>query len=710
MILHRTISQTIILVALSACGGTFDSSKFEGDTSAVDLALPSFDQMAASSKASQDSVSVSNPFRTKYSSPSADWGLAAPGSLAEVVCYAIAVEWPNANDRAAKCKKDDGSVMIPGLFQGLYLPGQNVKLRIPSGNNRKIYLLGFAASSASECVELNNAARMNRANLSSPIVLGELNVSLEKGSQSLSITASMAGAIPLSECSGESINGVPAPPPTLEEINPPPPPPPPPPVAAVPPAELPPNANAFGCTAPAQTGLSNGSLACYGLWDFGRAFGEDQNMCAEKDSSAYTSPGVGCQIATPACISGFAVASKVLQIYRPWDSATDKAPMASASELDQIVSRLSASKELVQSNILRVWQYSCAEAVLTSAPPLNPKPPTAPTSSSGAGSLVGTAITCGGYFSNGGSVSAGWPVLSKNQCLAYCDVVANNNPTASLQCRSAGLTLKEYSGPRPQVISPSLALACVARLTNSQGVFDYKAPNAASEEQCRNFCSAVNISGTSKKQCLSYDTVLFDAAAPSSVNQIGSCSVVYDSTVPAGTALTNSCSGSHSTPILSSVASGSPSLVTIEQYETAGYQHGWTIVNGVPKTYRTIGEVVINLAPGGGPIHLAFKSYEPTNIVLTGAVNRIIKMYVVGHGCQSVVGLDPAKVFINSYAQGGFAGLATLRSASSNYAQPLTFAANVKSHIPEVSSLTVSAAFGSYASTCQPTAKTYSVP
>lgn len=716
--MRRTVQSFLVgffALNLAACGSAFESAFTEADFSAVEVSLPSFDQMASSQKMSAPSAVGTFSVESKNSRSAEVWGLNSPTSLAGVVCYAVAVEWPNSSDRAAKCKRQDGSVMIPGLFQGLYLPGQKVQLKIPSGAGRRIYLLGFAASSAARCVEFRNAERMDRAELSAPLVLGELNVQLEKGRQSLAITASMTGATALGECTGEAIDGVPAPPATEEELRPPVSPTPveivPTPTPA-PPTELPPESNAFSCTSPAQAGLSTGSLACYGLWDFGSAFGNDRDMCGAEGASAYNQPALGCKVKTTACASGTAVASKVLQLYKPWDSASDIAPLASAAELVEIADRLNSSEELVRSNVLRVWQYSCDG---NAGAPVDT--PTAPTGTpipnpieQGSGAFVGSAITCGAFFSSGASITAGWQVLSRNQCLSYCDAIANNNPTSSFACKGAGVVLKDYVGPRTQLISPEEALACVARVTQAVGTFDYKAPKASTDEQCRSFCSGVNVSGATRKQCLSYDTVLTDSAAASSVAQIGLCSKVYNPTVPAGTSVNNSCSGVIRPPVLTPVATGSPSLVTIEQYETAGYLHGWTTVNGVAKTFRSVGEVTIQIAPGVGPIYLAFKSYEPTNIVITGDVSRVVKMYVVGYECQSVVGLDPAKVFINSYSQNGFAGLAALRIATSSYSQPLSFANNVKSHVPEVSQLPVAAAFGAYSSTCQPTPKTYFVP
>lgn len=63
-----------------------------------------------------------------------------------------------------------------------------------------------------------------------------------------------------------------------------------------------------------------GDLACYGFWDFGDAFGNDQFMCGSCGDSGNgeSAKATGCTIETPACRSGKAVARRAIDVYTPW--------------------------------------------------------------------------------------------------------------------------------------------------------------------------------------------------------------------------------------------------------------------------------------------------------------------------------------------------------------------------------------------------------
>lgn len=144
-----------------------------------------------------NSFAASGPFEA--------YGLVAPTDLSEIVCFAVAVEWPeNAASSTNTCQDSGGlNRFIPGLFKGLYKAGQEVSLTVPAGSNRKVYLLGFAAASEDLCVDFFAANGPPRSLLSAPVILGQIESSLSKGRQALAITPSLAGAIAIDDCSGD---------------------------------------------------------------------------------------------------------------------------------------------------------------------------------------------------------------------------------------------------------------------------------------------------------------------------------------------------------------------------------------------------------------------------------------------------------------------------------------------------------------------------
>ena len=117
-----------------------------------------------------------------------------------------------------------------------------------------------------------------------------------------------------------------------------------------------PKNNVMSCSSPSRSGLDVGALACYGLWDFGNEFGNDQNMCPP---GSYSTASTGCFVATSACQTNKAIASRVLDVYAPWHQANGPA-LATESELATIASNLQSSTGAVRSQIIRLWEYTCA--------------------------------------------------------------------------------------------------------------------------------------------------------------------------------------------------------------------------------------------------------------------------------------------------------------------------------------------------------------
>ena len=348
-----------LLFASSCTKLKIDAETGEGD---LEVTLPSLSQLSGvSSLSSMQSLSSAKMSSTSFKSSilSSGFSQTQPGSLSEIVCFAIAVDLPNSSGK--KCSRGDGHNFAPGLMQGLYKAGETVTVKVPAGSDRKIFLLGFAGTSSDACVNLKEKY-MPKVDLSLPVIIGEVTAEiLSGGKTTLTITPDLANAVELNSCDDEIFQPEPpadsTPPPTIPADSTPPPDP-----------NAAPKTNLQSCATPAVTNGAAGDFACYGLWDFSNSFGEDANMCGS-GGAGYSSPITGCEVDTTACASGKAVAAKVFNIYKPWDSATDGVSLPNSSELTQIATRLGASESVVSSNIIRIWEYQC------SAPPSEPPPP-----------------------------------------------------------------------------------------------------------------------------------------------------------------------------------------------------------------------------------------------------------------------------------------------------------------------------------------------
>jgi hypothetical protein len=105
-----------------------------------------------------------------------------------------------------------------------------------------------------------------------------------------------------------------------------------------------PLSNAMKCSTRPRLNLTNGQLACYGVWDYGNTFGEDDNMC-----ESYSTPKTGCVISTPACSSGKATAVEIVDI-----------STASNTQLSTIATNLGVSTQVLKEGMARVFVYNCS--------------------------------------------------------------------------------------------------------------------------------------------------------------------------------------------------------------------------------------------------------------------------------------------------------------------------------------------------------------
>ena len=118
-----------------------------------------------------------------------------------------------------------------------------------------------------------------------------------------------------------------------------------------------PGTNAMACNrVRTGSGLAEGTLACYGLWDSGNEFGEDQNACGGIDFDYAKKKPTGCVVPAPVCTSGRALAASNYSI------STSLSP----SVLTRLASNFKTTESAVLSQLRTVWEYTCTTQPLSS--------------------------------------------------------------------------------------------------------------------------------------------------------------------------------------------------------------------------------------------------------------------------------------------------------------------------------------------------------
>ncbi len=132
-------------------------------------------------------------------SSSGQWGQGIPSHSTNIKCYAVAISAPDL-DAPLNCKNaSDASVMQVHKIYGLFPAGADLELTVPSGNSRKLVLIGFNASSLGACVPFN---ALSKPQLSPPSVVGSVVTDINSGTNVIEITASMTGSTQFDACVG----------------------------------------------------------------------------------------------------------------------------------------------------------------------------------------------------------------------------------------------------------------------------------------------------------------------------------------------------------------------------------------------------------------------------------------------------------------------------------------------------------------------------
>lgn len=92
----------------------------------------------------------------------------------------------------------------PGMIAGAYPAGTQLELNVPSGAERKIYLLGFQTDSLTHCKNFDSAATgLDPSHFSAPFVLDSVTRRLDPGSTvqiSMTVPAVLPAAAKFEEC------------------------------------------------------------------------------------------------------------------------------------------------------------------------------------------------------------------------------------------------------------------------------------------------------------------------------------------------------------------------------------------------------------------------------------------------------------------------------------------------------------------------------
>lgn len=112
-----------------------------------------------------------------------------------------------------------------------------------------------------------------------------------------------------------------------------------------------PGKNAFACDRSVATKVASGTLACYGMWDYGDNFGGDKSMCG-----SLGAPKKGCVIQTPVCVTG---AAKATEFFTN-DTLT-------TAKLATISTRLKVTPEVAKDGIAGLWEYTCTSPITAGA-------------------------------------------------------------------------------------------------------------------------------------------------------------------------------------------------------------------------------------------------------------------------------------------------------------------------------------------------------
>jgi alpha-tubulin suppressor-like RCC1 family protein len=162
---------------------------------------------------------LSSKFSTQSAVGPASWGVPDPSTNNDLVCFAVVV---SAADLGSKtCRNQEGiEVFRAGVSSALFKAGDRLSIEVPSGKQRTVRIVGFAATDFEACAQASIDKILDRSLLSSPHIVGSATVDLEPGVIEMTIPVSVTSALKFNECltEGESPQPSASPAPTATPI------------------------------------------------------------------------------------------------------------------------------------------------------------------------------------------------------------------------------------------------------------------------------------------------------------------------------------------------------------------------------------------------------------------------------------------------------------------------------------------------------------
>jgi hypothetical protein len=192
----------------------FSCTRKNSNVSKISLALPSYKGKSSGQSKSSSTSSVL-PGQTqstnavtskKLSTQSADgsWEIADATDISEIACYAVFVGGPGLDYKS--CKNSEGIEVVRfGQEAGIFKPGQNIELDVPSGKGRRVFLIGFKTDDTTtfeHCYDIfGTQASPPKEHLSAPLIVGQATLDLAPGNAEVNIVASLTGSEKFEDCS-----------------------------------------------------------------------------------------------------------------------------------------------------------------------------------------------------------------------------------------------------------------------------------------------------------------------------------------------------------------------------------------------------------------------------------------------------------------------------------------------------------------------------
>ncbi|MBK9038583.1 MAG: hypothetical protein IPL83_05360 [Bdellovibrionales bacterium] len=190
---------------------SFSCTRKNSNMSKISLALPSYkgksSGLSKTSSPLAKQTKSTNAMASKMLNAQSEggiWEVEDATDISEIACYAVFVGGPGLDYKS--CKNSEGIEVVRfGREAGIFKPGQNIELDVPSGNGRRIFLIGFKTDDTTtfeHCHDIfGTQASPPKEHLSAPLIVGQATLDLAPGNAEVNIVASLSGSKKFEDCS-----------------------------------------------------------------------------------------------------------------------------------------------------------------------------------------------------------------------------------------------------------------------------------------------------------------------------------------------------------------------------------------------------------------------------------------------------------------------------------------------------------------------------